>query len=179
MRWDDRLGQLFEDLEHQAEGLALSHRDAEVAELARAEYAQVDLAARLHGSLGLRVLLSVDGVGAVEGSLSRVGLDWCLLHPGSQAWLVRLAATGSLRGLAERAAPVGARPATAQLGFGSALRSVAEAQVAAVLHKVDGSLSRGVLARVGADFLDLRGTQETGGYLETVPFRAIAAVRSP
>src|SRR4051794_10210086 len=61
MRWEERLLDLFDDLEQQAEGLALIGRDAEVAELSRAEYAQVDLADRLHASEGRSVRFGVNG----------------------------------------------------------------------------------------------------------------------
>ena len=178
MRWDDRLADLFDDLEQQADGLALAHRDAEVAELARAEYAQVELVARLHGSLGRRLRVRVSGVGSLDGVLSRVGSGWCLLDSGAQEWLVRLAAAGSVRGLTERGAAAPTRPATARLGLASALRTVAEARLEAVLHRLDGSESRGLLGRVGADFVDVRTAEEPRGEVETVPFEAIAAVRT-
>ena len=42
----------------------------------------------------------------------------------------------------------------------------------------DGSLVRGVLTRVGADFVDLRAGERGEGCVETVPFEAVAAVRS-
>jgi hypothetical protein len=177
MRWDDRLGDLFDDLEQQAEGLALAQRDAEVAELARAEYARVDLAARLHGSLGRLLVVGVSGVGTVEGTLSRVGAGWCLLESGTREWLVRLAATGSVRGLTEGGGAGWSSAPTARLGLASALRSLAEARAETVLHRLDGSMSRGVLGRVGADFVDVRSGPPSG-YLETVPFEAIAAVRT-
>src|SRR3954447_24992176 len=73
MGWDHSLEGLFDDLEQQAEGLALSDRDALVAEQRVAEYARVDLAARLHGSVGRHLACEVAGVGRVEGELSRVG----------------------------------------------------------------------------------------------------------
>jgi hypothetical protein len=178
MRWDDRLGEVFEDLEQQAEGLALAQRDAEVAELVRAEYAQVDLVTRLHGSLGRRLQVAVPGVGVVDGVLSRAGADWFLVDAGSCEWLVRPAATGHLRGLAQRAVPVVSRPVTARLGLGSALRSLAQERADVVLHRVDGSATRGVMVRVGADFVDLRSGEGPAGYVETVPFGALAAVRT-
>lgn len=181
MRWDDRLGDFFEDLEQQADGLALSQRDAEVAELARADFAQVDLAARLHASIGHTLLLEVEGLGVLDGVLTRVGSGWCLLGSGPQEWLVRLAATASLRGLAERGVPAQARPVTARLGLGSALRRIAEAQVEVVLHRVDGTATRGRLVRVGADFLDIRRDADGAGpadSVQTVPFSAVAAVRT-
>jgi hypothetical protein len=181
MGWDERLGELFDDLEQQADGLALSQRDAEVAELARAEYAQVDLEARLHASLGRWLLLDVQGAGMLEGTLSRVGAGWCLLAREGQEWLVRLAATLSLRGLAERGAPARARPVTARLGLGSALRRVAEDRVDVVLQRVDGTVLRGRLVRVGVDFMDLAAGGEAVGSpapVLAVPFQAVAALRT-
>jgi hypothetical protein len=178
MRWDDRLGDLIDDLEQQADGLALAQRDAEVAELARAEFAQVELCTRLHGSLGRRLLLDVGGLGVVEGVLRRVGSGWCLIDGGAQEWLVRTGGVRSLRGLADRGLPAPALPVTARLGMGSALRGLADAHVEAVLHRVDGAVRRGRLERVGADFLDLRTGEAGAGYLEAVPFQAVAAVRT-
>jgi hypothetical protein len=180
MRWDDRLtghfDGLFDDLEQQAEGLALGARDAEVAEQRRWEYAQVDLASRLFSSVGARLLVSVTGVGAVDATLRRVGDGWCLLDAGRQEWIVPLAAVGSLRGLADRGVADRARPVTARLGLASALRGVAESRAEAVLHGLDGALLRGVLGRVGADFVEVRAG-ESGG-VEVVPFGALAAVRT-
>lgn len=178
MRWDDHLTDVFEDLEQQAEGLALAERDAEVAELTRAEFAQVDLAGRLHGSLGRSVVLHVQGVGRLQGLLSRAGTGWCLLDAGSAEWVVRLGALASLRDLAERAVPEQARPLPSRLGLSSALRGVAEARRQAVVHRLDGSSTRGVLLRVGADHLDVATAELGSGLVETVPFPAVAAVRS-
>ena len=59
MRWEERLLDLFDDLEQQADGIALAERDALVAEQSRAEYAAVTLADRLHASVGTRLLLDV------------------------------------------------------------------------------------------------------------------------
>jgi hypothetical protein len=176
MRFDDRLDDLFDDLEQQAEGLALGERDAEVAEQRRWEYAQVDLASRLFGSVGGRLLVTVAGVGAVDGRLRRVGDGWCLLDAGAREWIVRLAAVGSLRGLGDRAVAPPGRSVTARLGVGSALRGVAETRADTVVHRTDGSLLRGVLGRVGADFVELRVGE--GGQVEVVPFGALAAVRT-
>jgi hypothetical protein len=179
VRWEDRIDGLYDglDLEQQAEGLAWAERDAEVAELSRAEYASVDVAARLHGSLGARVGLSVTGVGTLSGELSRVGEGWCLLDAGPDEWLVRLPAVRSLRGLRDRAVTGASRPAAARLGLASALRVVVEDRSTAVLHRVDGSLSRGRLGRVGADFVEVAHGETRWG-VETVPFASLAAVRS-
>jgi hypothetical protein len=178
MRWDERLGDLFDDLEQQAEGLALADRDAEVAEQSRAEYARVELAGRLHASVGRRLRATVTGVGPVEAGLARAGTGWCLLEVGRQEWIVPLAAIGSVRGLADRVTPAEARPFTSRLGLSSALRSVSAARVEAVVHSRDGSVTRGVLDRVGADFVEVRVDDGRSGYVETMPFHGLAAVRS-
>jgi hypothetical protein len=177
MRWDDRLAEVFDDLEQQAEGLALVERDAEVAEQRRAEYARVDLAGRLHASVGQRLRLSLTGVGPLDAVLSRVGAGWCLLTTGDD-WIVRLAAVGAVRGLLDRAVDPALRPVTARLGIGSALRGVQDGGGEAVLHRVDGSAVRGALGRVGADFVEVRTGEPGGARIEVVPFTGLAAVRS-
>jgi hypothetical protein len=177
MRWEDRFLALFDDLEQQAEGLALADRDAEVAERGRAEYAQVDLAARLHASTGSRVALGVAGVGQLEASLVRVGADWLLVTTGGQEWVVRFAALTSVRGLSARAVSEPARPLTARLALGSALREVAEGRAPVVLHRTDGSVLLGVVRRVGADFLEVTVERTRPGE-EVLPFGQLAAVRT-
>jgi hypothetical protein len=176
VRWDDRLAGLFDDLEQQAEGLALADRDAEVAEAVRAEYSQVDLASRLRATLGSPMRMTVVGVGVVDGSLRRTGDGWCLLEGERSEWVVRLAAVTAVRGLADRRVETSARPLTARLGLGSVLRGLAETRVATVLHRSDGTLLPGLLGRVGADFVEVLGTED--GRLDVVPFWALAAVRS-
>jgi hypothetical protein len=178
VRWDERLGDLFDDLEQQAEALVLAERDAEVAEQSRAEYAQVELADRLHASTGRRLLLAVAGVGPLEGALTRTGAGWLLLDDGRHEWIVATPAVASLRGLSGRALGPEVRPVTSRLGLSSALRGVADARADAVLHQRDGSLTRGHLARVGADFVEVGVGQDGGGHTLTVPVGTLAAVRS-
>src|SRR4051795_5031890 len=110
MRWEERLLDLFDDLEQQAEGLALAGRDAEVAEQARAEYARVDLDARLHASLGAGLRLWVPGLGPLDARLLQVGDGWCLLVDERTEWLVRTAAVASVRGLSPHGRGLEARP---------------------------------------------------------------------
>ncbi|MGH3445839.1 MAG: hypothetical protein ACRDPB_10730, partial [Nocardioidaceae bacterium] len=168
MGWDERLGGLFEDLEQQAEGLALADRDVEVAELSRAEYAVVDFASRLHASAGRTVRLQVRGVGVQHGALVRVGWDWCLMGSTSAGraveTIVPLAAIDEARGLATGAVAEPARSLTAKLGLGSALRGVAEARETVLLQRLDGHASRVLLGRVGADFVEVGPdtTERTG-----------------
>jgi hypothetical protein len=175
MRWEERLLDLFDDLEQQADGLALAERDALVAEQSRAEYAEVGLAARLAGSLGGRVWLDVQGVGGLDGVLHRTGDGWLVLETGRGAWVVLLPAVRRARGLSDAAVDAGARPLTARLGIASALRGLAETRLECVLHATDGQVTRAVLGRVGRDFVEVRPAD---GSVEVVPFAAIAALRA-
>lgn len=175
---------LFEDLEQQAEGLHLLERDAEVAERGRAEYAHVDLASRLHASVGLRVSLCVAGLGALEGDLVRVGADWCLLEVAEdREWVVPMAAVQRARGLSPRSVSEAVRPVVTRLGLGSVLRGIAGSRAPAVTHLRDGSLLRGRLGRVGADFVEVHVAEGSargqGGTpaADLVPFAHVAAVR--
>ena len=178
MSWERQLLDLFEDLEQQAAGLDLAARDAEVAELERAEYAGVDLAARWHDSVGQVVRLTVLGVGPVTGRLAQVGDGWCLLRgdtPPGEEMLVVLSAVTVVRGLSARAVPPHARSVLTRLGLGSVLRRVAEDQQIVDVGRIDGGRARGRVARVGADFVELL-TEEA--VMEALPFRALAVLRS-
>jgi hypothetical protein len=175
VHWDDTLLSLFEDLEQQAEGLALAERDSEVAELSRAEYAEIDLSSRWHGSVGCALAVTVSGIGTIEARLARVGRDWCLLEAATAEWVVPMAAVAGVRGLSDRASAAQARALHARLGLGSVLRSIAAEASPVVLHRVDGTLSTGRLRRIGADFAELAGSAH--GQPELVPFSVIAGLR--
>lgn len=177
MSWEQRLLDLFDDLEQQAEGAALVARDAEVAELARSEYSEVGLADRWHASVGRDVEISVLGGAVVRGRVARAGAGWCLVVEGGgpdQEWLVALDALVAVRGLSPQAQPPALRPLTSRLGVGSVLRGIAEELEPVTVLRSDGELRRGRIGRVGRDFVEL--VAETG-QLEVVPFTALSAVR--
>lgn len=181
MSWEQRLLDLFEDLEQQAEGAALAARDAEVAELARAEYSEIELDARWHASVGRQVELSGAHGLVVRGRLARVGSGWCLVVQGSvdertdadPEWVVALSTVVAVRGLSPQAQPASLRPVMSRLGLGSALRGVAEDGAPVTLVRSDGVRRQGRVGRVGRDFLELH--REDGG-TEVVPFSAVSAV---
>ena len=183
MRWDEKLLDLFEDLEQQAAGLHLAERDAEIADRSRSEYAGVTLVSRLHGSVGAVVTLDVIGVGVVEGTLLRVGADWCLIRSSSSGheWIVALAGLKRAGGLTDRAVNEVARSVAARLRLGSALRGVADTQAVVLVHHVDGTQSRGHLARVGADFVELISADDhrpnPQGRGDILGFDSLAAIR--
>lgn len=175
MSWEERLLGLLDDLEQQAEGMALAGRDAEVEELGRAEYSEVGLASRFYASTGLVLQLTVRGAGQVRGRLARVGSGWCLVTPeerADQAWVVALPALVAVRGLSERAVPDAALPVVGRLGLGSVLRGLAVEGEVAVFRTVDGELRQARVLRVGSDFAEVSGS----GTVEVLPFSGLAVI---
>jgi hypothetical protein len=119
----------------------------------------------------------VYGVGTLRGVLTGAGRDWCSVSPddAERPWLVRLDAVEAATGLSDRAVPEQARPATARLGFGSALRRLAEEPVV-VVHAVGGGRRRVRVVRVGADFAEAVGDGQPSERV-ILTFAAVAAVR--
>lgn len=184
MTWGHGLLALFDDLEQQAEGLHLAERAAEVGELSRVEYAEVTLAARVHGSLGRRVRIELLGGRLVAGALERAGSDWMLVRDRTDAsWLVSLEAIAGAGGLTGRAIVEEARGLTARLSLRSALRRVADDQREVVVHRRDGSTVDGVLGRVGRDFVEVRslaqgtGRDATAEWASLTPYAAVSAIQ--
>ena len=175
--WEERLLEVFDDLEQQAEGLALLARDAEAGDRARDLYSEVDVASRLHASVGSTVELLLPGAGAVRGRLLRVARGWCLVEPDDvvgQEVIVNLTGLLSARGLTTRSVPEGARAVTSRLGIASALRHLALDQDPVAVTRLDGGVRRGRLGRVGADFLELVGES---GVTDVLPTAAVCLVR--
>jgi hypothetical protein len=174
--WEERLLAVLDDLEQQAEGLSLAARETDVAELGRAEYAEVDLAARLHASVGRVVQLDLAGWGRRDVLLERVGRGCAVareLRPGSPAAVLNLDHLRGAAGLDPGARPEELRRVTARLGLASALRHLAEEVDRVTVVRTDGEHRTGALARLGADFLELVG--ETGR-VEVVPLAVTVAV---
>src|SRR5688500_12953761 len=79
MAWDDELFEVLDDLEQQAEAAYDAERGAELADRSRSAYQEVTFASRLMASVGSDIAVDVLAVGAVRGTLERVGTGWCLL----------------------------------------------------------------------------------------------------
>lgn len=174
MSWEQHLFDLFDDLEQQADSMFQVERELEVAERSRTEYAGVTLASRLMASVGTEVVLCVQGIGVLQGTLQRVAVDWLLLIAGRQEWIVRLAAVDQVRGASDRSLPEEAWSPIAQLGFGSALRHVADKHQSCLVVLVDGTRHEAQVSRVGQDFVEVQlGAESTA----LVPFSGIAALQ--
>jgi len=172
--WDEDVFAVLDELEHRAEAAYDRERLPDLADRGRAAYAAITLASRLMASLDTDVALDVQGVGPVEGRLRRVAAEWCLVRGPGQDWVVRTDAVRVVRGLSDRSVPEVAWSPVAHLGFGSALRRVADTGERCVLRLRDGAAHDVVLRRVGADFVE---ADEGSGRL-LVAFTAVAAVQS-
>ena len=176
MHFEDSVLALLDDLEMQADGLHLAERAVEVDELSVAEYAEVELVARLHGSAGCTLRIGLAEGLELRGRLARVGSDWLLLDDGQgSAWFVPLGSLGVIVGLGARSVPAEARGLSARLSLRSVLRRLAGEMQPGVLHLRGGRILHGVLVRVGADFAELR--QSDAGAVVTVPLAAVTVVQ--
>ena len=174
MRWEELLLRELDDLELQAEGLYLADRAAAVSELSLSTYAEVELSARLHASVGSPLQLFLRGGGTVDGTLARAGQGWVLLQAAAGEVVVVVAAILRVRGAVERAVPAEARCLTSRLGLGSALRQLAESREQVAVTLVDGAVVRGRIRRVGLDFAEV---VTDAGAAELLPFDALAVLR--
>ncbi|WP_210504542.1 hypothetical protein [Nocardioides xinjiangensis] len=175
MSWEHDLFALFDDLEGQAAAAWEADRAAELADRARAEYGTVTLASRLMASRGRDVALDLPHLGRLEGRLSRVGEEWCLLRGRGQEWVVPLAAVSGVHGASARSVAEVAWSPVDRLGLRAALRRLADAEARCVLHVAGGARHETYVERVGADFLQAR---DVSGSEVLVPYTALVAVQS-
>ena len=177
MTWELALVELFDDLETQADGEALSARARDVADLARAEYAEIGLESRLLGSLGEPVALELVGA-TVTGRLLRVGRG-CVAVTRETAprgtVLVNLRHLLAARTPSSRAMSEESRPLTSRLGVASALRHLVEEEERLLARLSDGRAVRGEATRVGADFLELR-LDEAAADTVLLPMQSLVTV---
>ena len=179
MSWERALLDLFDDLEAQAEGLALERREEDVADLARAEYAEIGLAERLQGSVGGTVALEVAGGARLHGRLHRVGRGCAAVTPAELPLLhlVNLAHVLSVATVSPLATSEQALPVTSRLGLASAVRHLTEEVDAVTVLLSDGRRVSGQVVRVGADFVEvLTEDARTDGLRVLLPLAAVATL---
>ena len=151
MRWE----LLFADLEALADATERAAFDADVADRARSERAQLVLADRLRAHADAAAPLGfwlADG-GRLTARLLDVGADWVLLDDAGPVVLPLAAVTG-VEGLTRAAAGDPGRLArTARLGL--VLRRLARDRTMVRVCTVDRASAVGTIDRVAADHLDL------------------------
>ncbi|HEU0132644.1 MAG TPA: hypothetical protein VFQ85_16795 [Mycobacteriales bacterium] len=183
----ERWAALFADLEAELDAAEAAELDAEVRDRARREVARLHLADRLAPAVGHPVTVTTLGAGTVRGTLADAAPEWLLLagDPAGEC-LVPARAVLGIGGLgAASTEPGTGGAARARLTLGYAVRALARARTPVAVTLLDGSALHGTLDRVGADFAELAehpaGEARRPGLVRsvrTVPFAAIAAVRS-
>ncbi len=176
-RWDD----LLADLSAQAEAEESAERDAEVADLVRAEHADVGIADRLRAHEGLLGLALADG-SSLRGSVIDVGKDCLTLSDdgGGQA-LVPFRGVSGFEFLGTAARQPESLVAQ-RLGFNAAMRRLARAHAPVRIGLTSGTQRIGALDRVGRDHIDVLADgfsdpDATPRRAMTIPLDAIVVVR--
>jgi hypothetical protein len=177
MSWEHSVFAMFDDLEQQAEGLALAERDLEVADMSQAEYAQITFGARLHASVGRQVRVRLLGGRVVPGRLCRLGEDWLMLVDGGQEWIVRTAAVLSVGGLSLRAQSEQTWSVVDRLSLRAVCRRLSADAAQCAAHFGDDSTVEGRVARVGKDFVELHVGEGSERAVHVVPFANLAALQ--
>lgn len=177
MSWEEALFAVFDDLEQQAAGLHLVERDAEVADLAVAEYARVSLGARLHASLDQELRLRLVGGHLVAGRLARVGEDWLLLVDRSAEWIIRHDGIAALSGLSSRANSEETWSVVDRLSLRSVLRRLSGVGGHCLVHFLDDQQVEGRVGRVGLDFLELHVGAGRDRSVQVVPVASVSALQ--
>lgn len=184
MRWDA----LFADLETQMAAGQRLDLDAEIMERTRTEEASVELADRLRGSLGRRIVVQLASGSTFEGTLSHAGSQALVLDEPRHQVLVPYASAVRYLGLSRLAVTEPSR-VRQRLGLGSALRGLARDRAGLSVLTAGGPTGEttlfGVIDRVGRDYLDLAVTREgeerraaNVRQVATIPFAALAGIRS-
>jgi hypothetical protein len=183
VRWQ----RLFADLEAQAEALAASDFEAEVAERTRIEVGRLRLVDRLRPTAGHAVQVTCLGAGLVCGRLDQVGADWLLLaEDPARELLVCLHAVTSLLGMGALSTTPGSEGRVgSRLGLRHALRGIVRDRAPVRVVLVEGAAATGTLDRVGADYVELAEHSQGEArratavrQVRTIPIVSLAVVRS-
>src|SRR5699024_7199129 len=148
MRFDD----LFAELDSEADQLHREQRDLQIAERTRVQLGE---ASWLDRCTQCDVTMRVLGLGAVRGTVARVGRTWLLLRGEAEwDWVVAVAAvTGLRRNSAPGAAERG--QVTRRLTWVNAWSVLARDRATVHVACIDESRLDGVACQVGHDFVEL------------------------
>jgi hypothetical protein len=174
VRWE----RLWDDLSAQADAWDRDDFDAEVDDRVRVEDAAITLMDRVRASSGRRLSVEVRGGRRWSGTLVAYGSDWVALVgdglTGRQQVLVPADVVVAIRGLSARAVPAAALgPVSGRVSLAMVLRRAAGSAQQVGLHRVDGRLVAGDVARVGGDYVDIVDEE---GVTTSVATSAIAGV---
>lgn len=181
MRWDD----VFADLEGQLAAAGQWDREAQVAELVRAEQGAVALEDRLRGQGETPVHVMLTGGLPFRGTLGQISATWFILESAPHSVLVPLRSVVTVAGLGRRSRTE-ASTVRRTRSLASALRTLARDRALVTCFLESGHPEPvtviGTIDTVGADYLEVmpvHGRSRSGvSGAVAVPFGALIAVRS-
>jgi hypothetical protein len=172
MRWE----RLWADLDAQADQWERDEIAAEAADRALVEHGRITLLDRLRATAGAEVVCQLRGGGVVRGRVVGYGADWLALASQGDlpSDLLPVGALSAICGVAAAAVPVDATGLVQRrTDLRALLRAVSAAGLEVVLARPAGPDIRGVVRRVGRDYLDVR---TDGGTVWSVPLPAVDRV---
>lgn len=148
MSWDA----VFADLQEQFRAAARREVDEEIPHLAEAELAGIGVADRIRARGGQHLTVQLRDGSRRTGMVQEATPSWLRLADGPRRLLIPLAAVGAAWPLHTAAPEAG--PIEKKMSLGHVLRALAQQRLP-VLVRAECGEHRGVVARVGADHLDL------------------------
>ena len=153
---------LLADVEAQAESWAERDRHLMAADHTRLEMRAVPTSQRFAGSMGSMVWCLISPDDTVSGYVDAVGKDWVLLtdsHSRAET-LIALDHVVAVRGLADQARALSTSAIVDSLDVMWALQRISRERSRVRLNLVGGTVTSGIINRVGADHVLITGSQE-------------------
>lgn len=147
---DDRFDALLADISAEVAAQQADDDAEQVQALVVAEFAEIDLAARLRASGQVRI--DISDVGVIDGVVERVNAQVCVVHSTTRDWIVPLASIETIRGVSGRATP--STGIDSRLGLASILRTwCAEGRF--IRCWLPGRVLTGSLLKIARDHCDV------------------------
>lgn len=164
MRWE----RLFAEIEAQSHDMTLDDRDAEIRDLTEGAWASMSWLERMSPG---PVVLTVSGVGRIDGDLVRKTGAWLLVQSPTHEHLVNPAWITS----ASPARSAGPSSVVDQrLDWPAAIRMLQRSADRVRIVRADGSVSDGMAKVAGKDFVELVTDH---GIVEMTPYAMLAVIR--
>lgn len=173
MRWS----RLFDDLDAQAAAAEAAELCAEVADRTRLEIARVSVEDRLRGAVGHALDVQLAGGHRAGGQVTDIGVGWLVVDDGRGTVLVRTLAIVELVGL-----PAAVGPPLSELeqriDLNASLRALARDRSAVRIGLADSRTVRGIINRVGADFIDVTTVDGDRRQSSTILTATVSLIRT-
>lgn len=176
------LDRIFRDYEVQLNAAKMREMEQDAQEVRRHEFSRVQHMDRFAAQIGeLITCFTVDSQRLI-GVLDGIGQGWIQLNTRAESLVLPLTAIDFWEG-GNKFSHLDASSVNRKLSFAFALRALSRARAHVRFYHVSGSMSEGVIERVGADFVEVsvRGEDEKGRTqrgMRVLPLSSVIAVGS-